>query len=106
MTIKDWDIEAETGYKPKTTFYTDFSIAENSGVAAVKDTYNRAFSEWKDNVEYLTELVMVINWKAWEHYITNESLCDVYIELFDKSDSYAIENLKGDDLEYYYRTTD
>ena len=27
MQLKDWNIEALTGYKPKTTFYTDFSIA-------------------------------------------------------------------------------
>lgn len=26
-TIKTWNIEAMTGYKPRTTFYEDFSIA-------------------------------------------------------------------------------
>ena len=29
MTIKDWKIEELTGYKPISTFYTDFSIADN-----------------------------------------------------------------------------
>ena len=106
MKINDWNIEATTGYKPKTTFYTDFSIADNFGVAAVNDTYNRAFNEWKNNVEYLTELVMALNWKIWEHFETNESLADVYRELYEEADNYAVENLKGDDFEYFYRTTD
>lgn len=28
--IKTWNIEAMTGYKPRTTFYEDFSIAGHS----------------------------------------------------------------------------
>ena len=27
--IKTWNIEAMTGYKPRTTFYEDFSIADH-----------------------------------------------------------------------------
>lgn len=30
-TIKTWNIEAMTGYKPRTTFYEDFSIADHFG---------------------------------------------------------------------------
>lgn len=29
--IPKWDIEEETGYKPITTFWMDFSIADNYG---------------------------------------------------------------------------
>lgn len=54
MTITNWNIEEMTGYKPKTTFYTDFSIADNYGVAAIKDTYKRAFDEWHNDTEYVT----------------------------------------------------
>ena len=36
ITYKDWNIEAMTGYKPITTFYMDFSIADKFGVAAIK----------------------------------------------------------------------
>ena len=61
--IPVWGIESQCGYKPITTFWQDFSIADNFGVKAVKDTYKRAFSEWKTNYKYLTELVMVLNWK-------------------------------------------
>ena len=31
MTIKTWNIEELTGYKPFTTFYEDFSIADAFG---------------------------------------------------------------------------
>ena len=106
MTIKTWNIEEMTGYEPKTTFYEDFSIADWFGARAVKDTFRRAFGEWKDDVVYLTELVMALNWKIWEHYENNEPLARVYNELWTKADAYAVEHLKGDDLAYFYRTTD
>lgn len=61
MIIKDWNPEPLTGYQPKTSFYRDFSIADNFGTDAIKDTYDRAFNEWKTNYKYLTEFVMVLN---------------------------------------------
>lgn len=106
MKIVDWNIEAMTGYTPKTTFYTDFSIADNFGKSAIEDTYRRAFGEWKKNVVYLTELVMALNWKIWEHYGRNDEYARLYQELYEKADRYACENLKGDDLMYFYSTTD
>lgn len=106
MRIRTWNIEAMTGYKPKTTFYEDFSIADHFGKTAVKDTFNRAFKHWKQDYEYLTELVMVLNWKIWEHYETNEALAKLYNELWEAADLYATENLKGEELSYFYHTTD
>lgn len=106
MVVKDWNIEEMTGYKPKTTFYTDFSIADRFGVTAIKDTYSRAFNEWKSDAVYLTELVMVLNWKIWEHYETNRKYADLYNELWQKADNWAMKHLKGDDLSYFFKTTD
>lgn len=103
---KDWNIEAITGYVPKTTFYMDFSIADRFGVDAIQDTYNRAFESWKDNYIYLTELVMALNWKIWEHYERNEKYARLYNTLWETADAYAVENLKGEELSYFYRTTD
>lgn len=37
--IAAWPIEKMTGYKPKTTFWEDFSIADAFGGAAVADTF-------------------------------------------------------------------
>ena len=107
MIIKDWNIEAMTGYKPKTTFYTDFSIADNYGVEAIKDTYNRAFNAWKNNVEYVTEFVMALNWKIWEHYNAgNDKIARLYDELWREADEWCYTNLEGDNLSYYLRTID
>ena len=109
MKIKTLDrdaVEAMTGYRPFTTFFEDFSMAEIYGADAVRDTYNRAFNEWKSNYKYLTELVMVLNWKIWEHYQNNEDLARLYDELWRKADGWACDNLQGDALTYFYKTTD
>ena len=107
MRIKTWNIEAMTGYKPITTFYEDFSIADQIGLAAVKDTYKRGlksaqFMGYKE----LTEFVMVLNWKIWEHYETNTQLARLYNDLWEKADLYATENLKGEEFAYFCHTTD
>jgi hypothetical protein len=101
-----WRIEEMTGYKPITTFWDDFSIADAFGISAVRDTFNRAFNEWKGDYKYLTELVMVLNHKIWQYYETNKPLAEVYNELWEKADGYACENLKGEELSYFYKTTD
>lgn len=106
MKIKTWNIEALTGYKPITTFYEDFSIADRFGADAVRDTYKRAMRAWKNDYKYLTELVMALNWKIWEHNESNPFLAGVYSELWEKAAEYAQDNLKGEELAYYYRTTD
>lgn len=105
LKITDWNIE-QFGYKPITTFFTDFSIADNFGESAVIDTYNRAFEYWKSDCKYLTELVMVLNWKIWEHYENREPLARIYDGLWREASNYAVQNLKGEELRYYYRTTD
>ncbi len=106
MKIKNWNIEEMTGYKPITTFYTDFGIAEMYGRDAILDTYNRAFDEWKDDYKYLTELVMVLNWKIWEHNESNPQFADVYNDLYIKADKYAIEHLTEEEQLYFFDITD
>ena len=102
-----WAMANEIGYKPKTTFWQDFSIADRFGEKAIKDTYKRAFEEWKDNYEYLTELVLVLNHKIYEHHGRKElTLARLYNKLWMETDDYAVNNLKGDELSYYYQTTD
>lgn len=105
--IKDWNIEELTGYKPITSLYRDFSIAEKYGEKAIKDTYNKAFNEYKDEYKYLTELVMVLNWKIYEHYKSNELLAKLYNKLWEDTDLYATNNLKNEEeQEYYFSVTD
>ena len=100
-----WNIE-ETGYKPITTFWEDFSIADSFGEDAIKDTYERVMKEWSYDYKYLTELALVLNWKIWEHYEKNKELGKLYQYLWSKTDCYALHTLKHKELEYYYKVTD
>lgn len=86
VSVPKWNVESELGYRPITTFWEDFSIADKFGNEAVNDTFKRAFTEWKGNYAYLTEMVMVLNHKIWQWYKKN--------------------NLKGEELDYYYSITD
>ena len=96
-----------SGYEPKTTFWQDFTIAETFGNDAILDTYERAFQEWKTNVEYITELTMMLNWKIWYHHeLGNEVTAKVYNDLWEKADEWCMNNLTGADLDYFLNTTD
>lgn len=104
MTFKEF--MAENGYNLQTTFWEDFSIADRFGISAIKDTYNRAFNEWKEDYKFLTELVLVLNHKIGQHYDTRMDMAKLYNSLWEKADQYAMENLKGDELSYFYNVTD
>ena len=105
MTYKEYCKE-ELGYDTISTFFADFSIAERFGFSAIKDTYKRAFNEWKTDYKMLTELVMVLNHKIWFNYESNEPLARIYNELWEEADQWASDNLKGDELDYFYRVLD
>lgn len=93
--------------KFSTTFWQDFRIADVFGVEAVKDTYKRAFEEWKDDYRYLTDLVVVLNHSCWFWYEhDNQELSELYSDLFYQTQDYAYEHLKGDELSYFFRVTD
>ena len=105
----DWNsfMKDNMGYEAKTTFWSDFSIAERFGVNGVRDTFERVMDEWKNNYDYLTELVLVLNHKIWFwHGEHNDIFSTLYDELWRKADSFACDNLKGEELSYYYETTD
>ncbi len=104
MTVKEYF--AQFGYDVKTTFWEDFSIAEKYGVDEIKDTYNRAFNEWKTNTEYITELAMILNHKGWQWYEKDDDIAKVYFDLWEKCDGWCMDNLKDDALDYYISTTD
>lgn len=106
QTLPQWNIEAMTGYTPQTTFWMDFSIADRFGASAIKDTFERAFNEWKNNHIYLTELVMVLNHKIWQHNENNAVLAELYNSLWEQADGYATTYLEGEELSYFYRITD
>ena len=95
------------GREMHTTFWQDFSIADRFGIAAVKDTYKRAFDEWSYDVEYMGEFVAVLNWKIWQHWENGrEKLARVYNDLWQQADAWCVENYTGDDARRYWELTD
>ena len=107
MKIELFDSESMFGYKQITTFFQDFSIADKFGVEAIKDTFKRAFRDWKNDYKYLTELVMVLNWKLWIWYQRdNTEYSELYEDLWTQADNYAMKHLKGSELDYFLKITD
>ena len=49
---------------------------------------------------------MVLNHKIWQHYESNEVLGRLYNDLCREADEYGCDNLKGDELMYFYKTLD
>ena len=89
------------------TFYMDFSIADEFWVEAIKDTYNRSFEWWKNDIRYMTALAITLNWKLRDYYhYGNIKVAKFYDELFKKCDAYILDNFEWDDLVYYYNVTD
>ena len=96
-------------YRRRTTFYADLSIAEYYSEANVKDTYNRVMDEWLDNIEYITEFALCLNWKCWEHHGRgNKDLAILYHDLYYKAVDAILEHYKNDQksLLYYYEIMD
>lgn len=93
-------------YETFTTFFEDFEIAERFGINAIKDTYKRAFKSWKNDVKYITELTMILNIKIWGWTECYQPYAELYQELWEKTQDWCFENLKGEDLNYFISTTD
>lgn len=91
-----------------TTFAQDFAIAEAfGGMRAVLDTYKRAFKEWRTDYRYLTDLVITLNHRLWATYEHGDMrMAKLYDTLWRKASDYAVKNLHGEELSYYYRLTD
>lgn len=125
--LPKWNIEHELGYKPMTTFWSDFSIADAmyrfgaDPVKAIRATFAAAIDSWRGNYKYMTELSMVLNHKIFEHHAKAESAENAgklnardYHQRLEREyngawlavDQWCRENLTGKELEYYYETTD
>lgn len=95
-----------TGYEMKTTFWGDFRVCQLDK-EAIKETFDNAFREWKDDKIYGTELALVLNWLCWFYYEANElEVSRLYDKLWREIDCYICEHWKGENASYYYRTTD
>lgn len=75
----------------KTTFWNDFSIADQFGLDAVRDTYERTFKEWRENISYAKELVFVLNHKIFQHYEENPRLSEFYTKVYEQANEWCLE---------------
>ena len=109
LTIKDWNIEEMTGYKPMTSSYRDLSIADKFGISTIENTIKTLLKNFKamgNGYKYITELVMALNWKIWEHYENNKTIAKCYNDEWEKLMQWCQEHFTQDQLDYYYRVTD
>ena len=104
-------------YKRKTTYTSDFSLAEwcvsAEGMSAIASTLRNALTNWRDDVEFFAEIIIVLNMKAWEHSARgNHEYAEMYSELyldakclyFDWFDENHEDHSKA--VEYYYQFVD
>lgn len=101
-------LERFTDWRPSTLYWQDFSIAEKYGKYEIRRVYTETFKEAKEDYRLLTELVMILNHKSWQHceYINCSEFCNYYSDLFQKTKKYALSHLKGDELTYFLEVTD
>lgn len=88
-------------------FMKDFAIADLFGEDAIRDTFNRAKAEWKDNADYYGSFVMTLNHRLWWHYDNgNELYARLYDELWREADAAIPELFTGEDLNKIYAFLD
>lgn len=91
----------------ESTFRDDFTIADHFGIKWIVDTYKRAFRGRSNNIYFVTELALVMNWKCWYRYEQgNMEYYKLYEKLRFEIDTRCMDNLKWKDRDYYLKTTD
>ena len=104
-------------YKRKTTYTSDFSIAEwcvpVEGMSAIASTLRNALTNWRDNVEFFAEIIIVLNLKSWEHAARgNKEYSEMYSELYLDAkclyfDWFDEDNKQYNEaIDYYYQYID
>ena len=110
---KNFEANLREDYERKTTYTCDFSIAEwcvpVEGMKAIASTLRNALTNWRDNIEFFAEIIIVLNMKSWEHASRGNNeygkmysdlyymVRDLYFDWFDK------DNKQHDKaMEYYY----
>ena len=114
---KNFEMNLREDYERKTTYTSDFSIAEwcvpVEGMSAIADTLKNALGNWRDNIEWFAEILLVVNLKSWEHAARNNNkygqmysdlyymVQSLYFDWFDESNKKHSEA-----IQYYYDYVD
>ena len=95
----------------KEKFWQAFTDAEEAGTATVATVASIMYQRWRDSIRELTDLVMVINHKSWDHYRNGnegfqELYSDLYYEYYEKAIDYLEKKDRNDEISYFIRTLD
>lgn len=114
---RNFELNLRKDYKRKTTYTSDFSIAEwcvgVEGMESIADTLRNALVYWHDSIEFLAEIIIVLNLKSWEHgargnYNYSQMYGELYLEAkclyFDWFDNSHPKHKKA--MDYYYKYVD
>jgi len=114
---RNFEMNLREDYERKTTYTSDFSIAEwcvpVEGMSAIASTLRNALTNWRDDVEFFAEIIIVLNMKAWEHHARgNKEYSRMYSELYLMAkdlyfDWFDEDNEQHDKaMKYYYDYVD
>ncbi|MDR2833933.1 MAG: hypothetical protein LBV67_09475 [Streptococcaceae bacterium] len=101
-------VRTPRGEDLETSFGRDFAIANRFGEYAVRDTYKRAINEWLSDVDFVKELVLVLNLYCNLLYGNEETnkLAHVYHELYydarDKAWDFHGDNAENANILFDY----
>ena len=101
------DSESMCGYTQRTTFWDDFTLAEKFGIPTIERTYRNAFNSWKTDVVFITELVLVLNWKMLymdERHMPEKSV--MYYKCWVELSNWCERHLEAGAYEYFILVTD
>lgn len=114
---KNFEANLREDYERKTTYTNDFSIAEwcvpIESMSAIADTLKNALENWRDDIEFFAEIIMVVNMKSWEHAARGNNeygmmyselyymVQSLYFDWFDESNKKHAEA-----MQYYYDYVD
>ena len=92
-------------------FWEAFNNAEEAGEETVITVARMLYLRWRDHIHELTDLVMVINHKSWDHYekwnaALQELYTALYYEYYEKAINYLESNKRDEELSYFIRTLD
>lgn len=114
---KNFEANLREDYERKTTYTSDFSIAEwcvpVEGMRAIASTLRNALTNWRDSIEFFAEIIIVLNMKSWEHHARgNQNYSQMYSELYLMAkdlyfDWFDKDNKQHDkEMQYYYDYVD
>lgn len=93
---------------PFTAFFTKIEFGYGSLAAEIISEFKHEMRKDLPSFDHMAIAALAIsaNNKIWQHHKTNPALSHSYNEVWEMVDEYALNNLKGEELNFYIRATD